>query len=162
MNGHKHKPQTSNAQDHANARPADSIANDLSKTQAHFAWLRTRMALQTALAGWIRTATSLITFGFAIVQFFEHFAPHGSLLPRYIGLLLIFVGTATTAVVLWEHHNVLRYLCGQDFHDIAQLPGSEKKFPDIARFVALLLCFVGLLAFFAIIARIGFPAPPPR
>ena len=31
------------------------------------------MALQTTLAAWVRTATSLIGFGFAIVQFLEHF-----------------------------------------------------------------------------------------
>ena len=82
-------------------------------------------------------------------------------LARYIGLLLIFVGIATTGVVLWEHNSVLTYLCGEDFSEIAQLPGSEKKFPDTARFVAVLLCLIGLLAFFAIIAHVGFPAPPP-
>ena len=43
--------------------------------QTRFAWLRTRMALQTTLAAWVRTATSLIGFGFAIVQFLEHFGP---------------------------------------------------------------------------------------
>jgi len=42
-------------------------------TQTHLAWLRTRMALQTTLASWVRTATSLIGFGFAILQFLEHF-----------------------------------------------------------------------------------------
>jgi uncharacterized membrane protein YidH (DUF202 family) len=44
-----------------------------SDVQTRFAWLRTRMALQTTLAAWVRTATSLIGFGFAIVQFLEHF-----------------------------------------------------------------------------------------
>jgi len=31
------------------------------------------MALETTLAAWVRTATALIAFGFAIVQFFENF-----------------------------------------------------------------------------------------
>ena len=40
---------------------------------SHFAWLRTRLALERTMMAWQRTAVSLIGFGFAIVQFFEHF-----------------------------------------------------------------------------------------
>ena len=37
----------------------------------HFAWLRTRASVERTLMSWIRTAVSLIGFGFTIVQFFE-------------------------------------------------------------------------------------------
>ena len=37
----------------------------------HFAWLRTRMAAERTLEAWVRTAISLIGFGFTIVKFFE-------------------------------------------------------------------------------------------
>jgi putative membrane protein len=39
---------------------------------SHFAWLRTRLALERTMMAWLRTAVALIGFGFAIVQFFEH------------------------------------------------------------------------------------------
>ena len=39
--------------------------------EAHFAWLRTRLALERTIMAWVRTAVSLIGFGFAIVQFFD-------------------------------------------------------------------------------------------
>ena len=38
--------------------------------QSHFAWLRTLMSADQSLEAWIRTAVSLIVFGFTIVQFF--------------------------------------------------------------------------------------------
>jgi putative membrane protein len=69
------------------------------------------MALQTTLAAWVRTATSLIGFGFAIVQFLEHFggesggaskAPH---VARLIGLVLISAGSLTTAIAMWEYRS---------------------------------------------------------
>lgn len=144
-------------QDSPDGPGSDVSRGKLANPQAHFAWLRTRMAQQTTLAAWIRTATSLITFGFAIVQFFEHLAP-GHQLPRYIGLLLIAVGTVTTGVVLWEHQTILNYLTGETFQDIADVPEFRGKFPDIARFTAFVLCLIGLLAFFGIIAGVGMPA----
>ena len=39
--------------------------------RSHFAWLRTRASVERTLMSWIRTAVSLIGFGFAIVQFFS-------------------------------------------------------------------------------------------
>ena len=37
----------------------------------HFGWLRTRLSVERTMMSWMRTAVSLIGFGFAIVQFFE-------------------------------------------------------------------------------------------
>jgi hypothetical protein len=61
----------------------------------HFAWLRTRMSAERTLEAWMRTAVSLIGFGFTIVTFFEGLdrvegitPPRNPNLPRYIGLLL--------------------------------------------------------------------------
>ena len=33
----------------------------------HFAWVRTRLALEPTITAWLRTAVALIGFGFAIV-----------------------------------------------------------------------------------------------
>ena len=73
MNGAEKKPDQSDAARNP-AKPGDeaSQSNLPATTQTHLAWLRTRMSIETALAAWVRTATSLIGFGFAIVQFFEH------------------------------------------------------------------------------------------
>ena len=40
----------------------------------HFAWVRTRLALERTMMAWQRTAVALIGFGFAIVQYFNHLA----------------------------------------------------------------------------------------
>ena len=40
-------------------------------SDSHFGWVRTRLSVERTMMSWIRTATALIGFGFAIVQFFE-------------------------------------------------------------------------------------------
>ena len=65
---------------------------------SHFAWLRTRMALERTMMAWMRTAVSLIGFGFAIVQFFNHLSQMPGTeaqlpkAPYYLGLCLIGCG----------------------------------------------------------------------
>ena len=56
-----------NQQDSGNSDRFDvrSTATD------HFAWLRTRLAVERTLMAYLRTSVSLIGFGFAIVQFFD-------------------------------------------------------------------------------------------
>jgi putative membrane protein len=122
-------------------------------TQTHLAWIRTRMALETTLAAWVRTATSLIAFGFAIVQFFENFnvtqGPAGNHLARYLGLVLIGIGSMATAIAVWEYRKVMKYLEGEVFQGIAGIPGVRRLYPVVV--VATLLCLIGLLAFFTIL-----------
>jgi len=66
--------------------------------QSHFAWLRTRLAVERTLMAWVRTAVSLIGFGFAIVQFFDRMDQMPGVGParypgvaHYLGLSLIFL-----------------------------------------------------------------------
>lgn len=130
-------------------------------TQAHLAWLRTRMALETTLAGWVRTASALIAFGFAIVQFFENYnvtqVPTGNSLARYLGLVLIGIGSLTTAIAVWEYRKVIKYLEGEAFQGIAGVPGLRRVYPAVV--VAVLLCLIGLLAFFTILLGAELPWP---
>jgi putative membrane protein len=125
----------------------------ISDVQTRFAWLRTRMALQTTLAAWVRTATSLIGFGFAIVQFLDHFVPVGSggalpapNLARVIGLILIGAGSLTTAVAMWEYRLAVTYLEGGRFREVAGIPSIGREPPDVAVWMAVLVCLIGLLA----------------
>jgi len=79
-------------------------------SDSHFAWIRTRLSADSMLMGWMRLATTLIGFGFAIVQFFDRLetmssakpalAPH---VPRYLGLALIFSGVFGLLIAIWQY-----------------------------------------------------------
>jgi putative membrane protein len=75
---------------------------------SHFSWLRTRLSVERTLMSWIRTAVSLIGFGFAIVQFFDRLKQMPGVTParfpeaaRYLGLALIFCGVMALVVSIW-------------------------------------------------------------
>src|SRR6516162_6381276 len=141
-----------------------SHASLLANTQTHLAWLRTRMSVENALASWVRTATSLIGFGFAIVQIFGRFNESLALLPpkeshlaRYVGLVFIGIGSLATGIAVWEYRKVVRYLEGENFRGFAQVPGMRHAYLHPALGVAIILCLVGLLAFFGILVVVGLP-----
>ena len=141
-----------------------SQSNFPANMQTHLAWLRTRMSLETTLDSWIRTGTSLIGFGFTIVQFFEHlngtqsvFLLKGPHLTRYVGLLLIGNGTIALGIAVWQYVSVFKYLEGEAFQGIAGVPGMRPTYPALV--VAIVLCLVGLLAFFTILVGGELPWP---
>src|SRR5215510_6083668 len=99
----------------------------------HFAWLRTRMALDRTLMAAIRTGTALIGFGFTIVQFFERFSGMEHVrnavfpsAPRYLGLALIGSGVASLAIFLAMYHSSLDQLWSEDYRAVAGL-GPRRK-----------------------------------
>ena len=75
---------------------------------SHFAWVRTRLAVERTMMAYMRTATSLIAFGFTIFQFMDRLqsgrddvrCPEA---PWYLGLALILCGIAAGSAlpVLW-------------------------------------------------------------
>jgi len=124
----------------------------------HFAWIRTRLALERTLMSWLRTAVALIGFGFAIVQYLEHLQKFlgarpaylaGS--PRYLGLALISCGILALLVSIWQYWWSIRYLWGEPFTPIAGVTNEGLQTPVIA--VAIVLVFIGLFAFFAVLLR---------
>ena len=50
---------------------------------SHFAWLRTRLALERTMMAWQRTAVALIGFDFAIVEYFNHLQEIRGARPAY-------------------------------------------------------------------------------
>jgi putative membrane protein len=125
---------------------------------SHFGWLRTRLSVERTLMSWVRTAVSLIGFGFAIVQFFERLqqAPgtKAAILPsapRYLGLSLIGCGILGLVVSIWEYRWALRYLWSADFASIAGVTKEGKQTPIVA--IAVLLIFIGVFAFVAVLLR---------
>src|SRR5688572_16895105 len=78
---------------------------------SHFAWFRTRMALERTIMAWMRTAVALIGFGFTIVLFFERLsslegveAASRPFAARYVGLILIASGVIVLLISTWQYH----------------------------------------------------------
>ncbi len=125
---------------------------------SHFAWLRTRLSVERTMMSWIRTAVSLIGFGFAIVQFLERFqqmpgvkAPRFPDAARYLGLALIACGILALVVSIWQYWWTLRYLWGAGFAPLAGMTKEGLQSPVVA--VTILLILIGLFAFFSVLLR---------
>ena len=126
---------------------------------SHFAWVRTRLALERTIMAWLRTAVALIGFGFAIVQYLEHveetpgaraaYLPHA---PRYLGLALISCGILALVISIWQYWWSIRYLWGEPYTPLAGVTKEGKQTPVIA--VAIVLILIGLFAFFAVLLRL--------
>jgi len=125
----------------------------------HFAWVRTRLALERTIMSWLRTSVALIGFGFAIVQYLQHLgqAPGARTAylpeaPRYLGLALISCGILALFVSIWQYWWSIRYLWGEPYTLIAGVTREGMQTPVIA--VAIVLLFIGLFAFFAVLLRL--------
>src|SRR5580704_19761413 len=100
--------------------PADPVAHRFEvrvTADTHFGWLRTRMSVERTLMAWLRTAVSLIGFGFTIVQFFNRLeqiprtnAARFPAAPYYLGLALIACGVLALVISIWQYQWTLRYL----------------------------------------------------
>ena len=128
-------------------------------SDSHFAWLRTRLAVERTMMSWLRTAVSLIGFGFAIVQFFERLtqmpgvqSPVHPAAPKYLGLALISAGILALLISISQYWRMSRYLREGRFAPIAGLGADDLNSPVIA--VAAVLVLIGGFAFFAVLFRL--------
>ena|SRR5579871_1246497 len=125
----------------------------------HFGWIRTRLSVERTMMSWLRTAVSLIGFGFAIEQFFERLQqtpgvatadlPHA---PTYLGLALIFAGIASLLISIQQYVWTARYLSSGSFGKVAGMREDSMHSPVLA--VAILLTGIGMFAFFAVLLRL--------
>jgi putative membrane protein len=125
----------------------------------HFGWIRTRLSVERTMMSWQRTATALIGFGFAIVQYLNHLQQtpgarpaYLPTAPEYLGLALISCGILALVISLWQYWWTVRYLWGGSFAPIAGMTKEGMQSPVMA--VAILLIFIGLFAFFAVLFRL--------
>ncbi len=124
---------------------------------SHFAWLRTRMAAERTFMAWLRTAASMIAFGFTIVEFFARLAqirdaepalrPHA---PRALGLLLISAGVIALTIALQQFRAVVRHLEGEEF---AAVRGDRPQASPTYLLAGAVLV-IGVFAFAAIVLRL--------
>jgi putative membrane protein len=130
---------------------------------SHFGWIRTRLSVERTMMSWQRTATALIGFGFAIVQYFNHLQDipgarpaYLPTAPEYLGLALISCGILALVISLWQYLWTVRYLWGGSFRPLAGMrtgTTTEKMHSPVLP-VAILLIFIGLFAFFAVLFRL--------
>ena len=126
----------------------------------HFAWLRTRLGLERTFMAWMRTAISLIGFGFTIVQFFQRLqdmqgGEHRAMrfgAPRDLGLMLIGVGILALAIATYQYRRQVQYLWRPQFKSIAGM--DEKIHHTPVYLVAVVLMLIGLFAFSNVFFRI--------
>jgi putative membrane protein len=123
--------------------------------RSHFAWLRTRLALERTLMAWIRTATSLIAFGFTIFQFFEWLrksqgaAESHSAAPRYLGMVLLAAGIATVALAAWQYRKLVRYLWSQQFSSLAGIQNAPMHSGTFT--IAIVIIVIGIVALASVV-----------
>ena len=125
----------------------------------HFAWLRTRLAVERTLMAYLRTSVSLIGFGFGIVQFFDRLEQMPGANParfpeaaRDLGLALIFCGVMAAIISVYEYRWMIRYLWSETFVSIAGLRNEKMYTPLYATSIVLIL--IGIFAFFAVLFRL--------
>ena len=120
---------------------------------SHFAWLRTVLALQRTLMAAVRTAVSLIGFGFTVAQFFQRLQGNvpegmevlGPHVPRNVGLVLIAAGVVSLLMFTIQYHAAVAYLRAGPFAEIAAAP--EKSLHKPTYLVAWAVMLIGVLAF---------------
>lgn len=110
---------------------------------------RTRLAHDRTLMAWVRTSTSLISFGFTIYKFFQYLHEQNAVRsdrlfgPRQYALLMISVGIVA-----------LMFATAQHRRDMKKLRAEHPEVPySFATLLAGLMSLLGVLALLAVIFR---------
>ncbi len=121
------------------------------KTSDILALDRTKLASERTLMAWVRTALSMISFGFTIYKFLQVLQEQDKLhvlrpnAPRNLGLALVGIGTFSVIIACIQHWKYVKKL----------RPDQPYKPWDLSFTVACLIGILGLLVFGSIILRAG-------
>ena len=132
-------------------------------SDSHFAWLRTRMALERTLMAWVRTSVALIGFGFTIVQFFQRLGGMEGVAPaarpqapRHLGLALIGAGVLSLVISTWQYRRVVHYMWSSEFNVLAGV-GARSMAPVVSQTplmaITIAVALIGVFAFAAVYFR---------
>jgi putative membrane protein len=126
----------------------------LAEERTDLALLRTLNAAERTLMAWIRTAISMIGFGFTIYKFFQYQTeeelrvvaahPRRAEAPRNLGLTLVALGTSALAAAAWQHLHLLR-----------EIGAPKRHVWSISFVVAIAVVLIGLLTFYGVLLRQG-------
>jgi putative membrane protein len=103
--------------------------------------VRTALSAERTLMSWIRTSLSMITFGFTIFKFVQALSEHRAEGPRYLGIILAALGTASLAAGTLQYHHVLGKM--------------GMRSPGLTLYVAIAVMAVGVLVLFGLVLRLG-------
>jgi putative membrane protein len=114
---------------------------------------RTHLASERTMLAWIRTAVSLITFGFSIQQFFrtrEGLIEHERLIgPTEVGIAMMVIGLIALLLATFENRAALRDWSVQYPRAAGYPPPPRSR----AQFLAGLVGVLGMLALFVMLFR---------
>ena len=109
----------------------------------------------------MRTALSLIGFGFTIFQFFRYLrentgAPLRTQAPRNFGATLVALGIAMLVLGIWQHVAFMRFLRAERAALASQrlVHGEEPFAYSTTLILAILLLIVGFVAIVSMMARV--------
>lgn len=128
---------------------AASSPVSVSDTSSRLSLVRTRLAYESTMLSWVRTATSLITFGFGVHQVFR-IAPGGSSrasavhAPYLFGTMMVGIGLLALIFSALEHRAAEKALN-------TAYPVSAGYPPAPRSYARPLSALIGLLGFGALI-----------
>ncbi|HET8783067.1 MAG TPA: DUF202 domain-containing protein [Pyrinomonadaceae bacterium] len=110
---------------------------------------RTRLAHDRTLMAWVRTSTSLISFGFTIYKFFQYLVQQGGVRhegwfgPRQYATVMIVIGILALLFATFQHRRDMKAL--------------RVHYPEVpysmATILAGLISILGVLALVAVVFR---------
>ena len=130
-------------------------------SDSHFAWIRTRLALERTMMAWVRTSVALIGFGFTIFQVFQKLHEtqvlKSSEAARHFGVALVLLGIAMLLIGIGYHVTFMLGLRRERAQMKADsLVHAESQFPaSLTLMVALLLLAIGFFAIASMVFGVG-------
>jgi len=110
---------------------------------------RTWLAHERTLMAWVRTATSMISFGFTIYKFFQFesgkntVVGHGLLTPRDFALIIVSIGQVSLLMAIVQHRKQLKEL----------KPYFAERRVSLAEIMAVMISLFGILVLLSAILR---------
>lgn len=102
---------------------------------------RTPASYERTMMSWIRTATSLITFGLSIYKFFQLEVPNRAetrlIGPREFALVLVSIGMISLVLATFEYKRNMQNACGDILRKFSFVGRCDSGFDFSSRIVAL-------------------------
>jgi putative membrane protein len=125
------------------------MSNPSTPDSTQMALDRTWLAHERTLMAWVRTSTSMISFGFTVYKFFDLEAGHAPpgarrlLTPRDFAMILISIGLVALFMATLEHRREIKRLDGQ----------MEEPRRSLATIVAAMISIFGIALLLSAIFR---------